>query len=413
MIMSRLVASTLLLGSLTLLGTAAGALPSPPGETEERSSTPLRGPVRAVDVELEGGSVVIRQGSKPAVDVVTSSSGTAEPEVRVVHEDGLLDIEAECDYPLQSPIVVVNGYNACRIDLVITVASRAVATTVDAQGDVSVTGLRGRHDLRSGTGDLTVVGTSGTHLLATTSGRLTTRDVSGDTVGLTTSTGDLVVDRATATRSFGVRTSSGDVRAAGVRAASLSIVTSTGDVALTGSSIVGSSVLESSSGAVSVTDVRSGLLDVQTSTADIALQRVVTAQPLPVRTSSGRVTVTAVNAPALSVVTSTGDVTVRDGALRDTSVETSSGDVSVRGAVLQRLRLTASTGDLDVDLPVAPTELVGSTSSGNVIAVVPRGSYRLELSGDVVARDGVLADDTAPRRIALSSNSGDVSVRGR
>lgn len=112
--------------------------------------------------------------------------------------------------------------------------------------------------------------------------------------------------------------------------------------------------------------------------------------------------------------TGSGDVRVR-GTQAEATIRTGAGDID--GRELLGVGLHAETGSGDVALRVqAPAEsVVVHAGAGDVELLVPRGSYRLDVStraGDEHV-DGVRNDASASGSIQVDTGSGDVNVRGR
>jgi hypothetical protein len=117
----------------------------------------------------------------------------------------------------------------------------------------------------------------------------------------------------------------------------------------------------------------------------------------------------------LPVEIRTGSGSVRMTDYRGSAVLSSdSGDIAVAGFCGFSLDARAQSGDVAARTACAPPKLSLRTNSGSVTAVVPSGSYDLEVasaSGDESVR-GVKATAEAPFSIRALSGSGDVTVEG-
>lgn len=390
----------------------SGAASAAPGDQEERRSTPVAGPVKSVVVDAGVGSVSVRQGSKALVEVLSRWTRD-KPEVTVTNDRGVLRVTTRCPGLVNGPAVFIGGLGTCSTDIVVTVTARDAATTVDVSGDVTLAGLRGAHDLDSGTGDVLVSGTSGAALKVKTSGGTATiRSATTDVAQLDSSTGNTVIEKLTVARQLAVETSGGRVSLRDVRAARLSLDSSTGTSTLARVTVTGELAAQTSGGGLSLVDSRAGRLTLDSSTGDTDLSRV-TATAVDIVTSGGRVTVDRLTTEILTMDASTGDVLIAGSRTPTLQVQTSGGDVTVKATKATDLDIDSSTGRIELDLPDAPIRLRGRTSGGDATVVVPQGRYRLELDGDQVFFDRVTADSSAPRSIELATSTGDIHLTGR
>jgi hypothetical protein len=108
-----------------------------------------------------------------------------------------------------------------------------------------------------------------------------------------------------------------------------------------------------------------------------------------------------------------GDVTV-SGATADVDLTSHHGDVVGSRLRSAHVRASSDHGDVDLGFAAAPTQVVASSTHGNVTVVVPRtdDAYRVDVSSDHGStRAAVRTDPTARRTIQLSSQHGDVTAR--
>jgi hypothetical protein len=116
---------------------------------------------------------------------------------------------------------------------------------------------------------------------------------------------------------------------------------------------------------------------------------------------------------AVNVRTGSGNVRL-DGFRGAASIETSSGDVDVAGFCGFNLAARSGSGSVRVGTACAPRTLVLRSGSGDVVAHVLPGRYRIGIgSGSGQERvTGVRRDAAAPYTIDAHSGSGSVSVVG-
>ena len=118
-------------------------------------------------------------------------------------------------------------------------------------------------------------------------------------------------------------------------------------------------------------------------------------------------------AVAVRVQTRTGDVRMT-GFNGDAAVATRSGDVDVEAYCGFHLSALSDSGNLFVSTACAPQRLNLRTASGNAVALVPPGRYRIgATAGQGRQRvTGLVSDASAPFTIDAHSASGTVNVEG-
>lgn len=127
--------------------------------------------------------------------------------------------------------------------------------------------------------------------------------------------------------------------------------------------------------------------------------------------SSYRITVP--EGVAISVSTTGGDVHFAD-FRGSAAIQTGSGNVAVDTFCGFGLSATSRSGDLRVTAACAPEKLNLRSDSGNAIALVPPGRYRIQASSSSGRRHiaGVVPTAQATFSIGVQSRSGDVAVEG-
>jgi hypothetical protein len=95
-------------------------------------------------------------------------------------------------------------------------------------------------------------------------------------------------------------------------------------------------------------------------------------------------------------------------------IATNGGAISVEGYCGFVLGAASASGDISVSATCSPERLTLRSDTGDVTAVVPAGSYRIQAAsnGGATSVDGVSNDDGAPWAIQALSNSGSVKVTG-
>lgn len=113
----------------------------------------------------------------------------------------------------------------------------------------------------------------------------------------------------------------------------------------------------------------------------------------------------------LDVRTGSGNVRLED--FRGSAeVRTRSGSVEASAFCGFDLSAASASGDLRVAAACAPQRLELHSGSGDVLAQVPPGRYRIQASGARQRVVGVTRDPSAPFSLDLHSGSGEVSIGG-
>lgn len=348
---------------------------APAGAEDSRESTTVPESVRKVVVNIASGSVTVRTGRVTTVEVDKSwSRPEPEPEVVVEVQDGVLHVTARCAGLTDSPVEV--GINTCTTDAVITLGSAQAQTQIDTSGDIVVQGLRGSHDLASSLGDITVAGTEGASLDATTRG--------------------------------------GNVAIRDVRSQTLAVQTGSGTVSLQRAAIEGFVVLGSDGGDMALTDITADSLATASGSGDVSAASVRTTRELSLDSNGGALSVTGSSARGLILDSGAAHALVRDSRARSVVATTTGGAVDLRRVAADAYTVATGPGNVILTTTSAPSSVIVETNGGDVVTAVPRGSYALvwDTNGDV-RLDGVTPDRASPRRLDISSGSGDIIVLGR
>ena len=90
------------------------------------------------------------------------------------------------------------------------------------------------------------------------------------------------------------------------------------------------------------------------------------------------------------------------------------GAISVEGYCGLVLGAASASGDISVSATCSPERLTLRSDTGDVTAIVPAGSYRIQAASNsgAMSVEGVNNDDGAPWAIQALSNSGSVKVTG-
>ncbi|MGW3349829.1 DUF4097 family beta strand repeat-containing protein [Nonomuraea rubra] len=89
-----------------------------------------------------------------------------------------------------------------------------------------------------------------------------------------------------------------------------------------------------------------------------------------------------------------------------------SGAIEAEGLAVRQVVAKTDSGDVELAFTGAPDRVTVSSDSGRVTIGVPQGAYDVVATTDSGAKDiKVDTDPSAPRRIELTSDSGDLEVR--
>ncbi len=113
----------------------------------------------------------------------------------------------------------------------------------------------------------------------------------------------------------------------------------------------------------------------------------------------------------VDVRTTTGDVRL-DGFRGIASVRTGSGNLDAEAYCGFGISAASGSGDLHVAAACAPQYLQLHTGSGDAVALVPPGRYRIQAAGARRRIAGVTRDPSAPFSLDLHSGSGAVAIGG-
>jgi hypothetical protein len=113
----------------------------------------------------------------------------------------------------------------------------------------------------------------------------------------------------------------------------------------------------------------------------------------------------------VEIRTTSGNVRL-EGFRGTANVRTGSGDLDAEAYCGFGISAASGSGDLHVAAACAPQYLQLHTGSGDVVALVPPGRYRIQAGGAHRRIAGVTRDENAPFSLDLHSGSGTVTIGG-
>lgn len=406
-------AAVVLLVVAAILPARAGLLPA---DEESRGSTPVRGPVRSVVVDVPWGAVTVGQGRTAGV-AHTKRWSFREPSVTTTLKDGVLTVTGHCPGLVEGPLVYAGDpVSTCSTDVVVTLTTVPAAVRVRSwDGGVRVTSVAGPVTVDSGDAGTVLQHVRGGAVdVRSDGGAVSLVDVAATTLRTSSGTGDAGLTAVSATGSATVTTEGGAVRVSRLSVGgALAVSSSTADQSLVDVRAGGTSLI-TNGGAVALTRAVVRSLVVDSSTGATALTGVSIATPARVKTTGGNVVLDGVRGPSLGSSSGTGSTTVKASAIRVLSLGTDGGYARVDHTAFTDLDVTTGTGAAAIAAVQRFAKLDVETSGGDVEALVPPGRYatRLRTSGRASV-DGITQDARAQSAIVVDAGTGTIAVHGR
>jgi putative adhesin len=127
--------------------------------------------------------------------------------------------------------------------------------------------------------------------------------------------------------------------------------------------------------------------------------------------------VTATIASTATVLAYSEDGFVRVSGIHSPSVHgmTDNGNVSLADVSADDVKATTNNGDVRVNLTSAPAKTHLRTSNGDINAIVPRGSYALDIrvGSGRVRTQGITNRRSSVHKLSAYANNGNISISGR
>ncbi len=113
----------------------------------------------------------------------------------------------------------------------------------------------------------------------------------------------------------------------------------------------------------------------------------------------------------VEVGSDSGDLTLK-GLSGELDARSDSGAIRAEGLAVKQAVAKTDSGDVELAFTGSPDKVTAASDSGRVEVGVPQGAYNVVARTDSGAKDvKVPTDPSAPRRIELTSDSGDLEVR--
>ena len=278
-----------------------------------------------------------------------------------------LTVNYEIRVPRQIPLDVSTTFGAAAVR-----GASSALTAKAASGEVVIEDLwtvdNSETRVNSASGGVRVTGwnvPSGALLVETASADIQAERLTGQTIGLTSRSGDIHVQKAQVTGTTSFESASGDVRVSDSEGGTRALA-------------------RTQSGSTEVTNLRAEQVHVETISGDAGLHDV--AGALTVKTVSGDVEASGADSPAVSLLTVSGDAHWQfagpfSGSFAGTTV---SGDLKLDlpAGSDTRIEMNTTSGSLSLELPLTETTLTEKHAAGKLGAGT--GSVRLQsVSGDL------------------------------
>jgi len=171
--------------------------------SEDRTTFTQPGPIRAVDVEVEGGRIEVVVGTADAAEVERNRRYLLGPPTSSeTLIDGVLRVRAAC------PRLVAVG---CRVGYRLEVPSGVSVRIRNDRGSVSVDDVAGMVEVDAGAGAVRLNRTRGPVRVTTAAGNVDGVDLGADFLDATTGAGRIRLSLAEPSGRVGLRTGAGDI----------------------------------------------------------------------------------------------------------------------------------------------------------------------------------------------------------
>lgn len=190
-----------LVGVVGLAGILAAVLVEFPAEDRTKVAEP--GPVRAVQIDVEVGTVAVTAGEGDGATVDRTRRylrGRPSSIERLV--DGVLTVSANCGRPVRL---------GCHVEYRITVPAAASVRVRTGRASVSVAGVAGMVDVTTGAGGVDLRGTRGPVRVTTSAGAVAGTDLAADFLDATTGAGAIRLTMAEPPGRVGLHTGAGGI----------------------------------------------------------------------------------------------------------------------------------------------------------------------------------------------------------
>ena len=367
-----------------------------------------------LSVQDDAGDVIVTGGDVDTVEVkivktaYDSTQARADEEVKtipytIVQNGNQLTLK----YEIPKSMNFRNKVNT--VDFIVTVPSET-EVTIDTNGDVAVSGVKGDADLHTSFGDMDVENLKGSLNMDSSNGdiKVLSVDASGKDVSVDSSFGDITLEQVKS-RDITVTSSNGTITFTNVRA--------TGDV-----------YTKSSFGDISYENGSSDSLTVESSNGRISVTKFNIKQNMAIDTSFGDIDLINASAGSYDLKTNNGDLTI-DGAQGSLKAHTDFGDVDITNAKSVTLDLDTNNGNIDFSGSFGKGPHSISTEFGNVTLSIPDDTnlnvslntafgdinsdipITVTLTGDLKdnQRDGVMNE--GGDLLTINTNNGDIDIK--
>jgi DUF4097 and DUF4098 domain-containing protein YvlB len=356
--------------------------------------------------------VIAGEGDEVLVTAHKTAWSTSNDAAQAALADMALDVTQngnaiDVRFTQETDVLIIGETHLDTVDFTIVVPSGTAVTAATNPGDITLGGLEGAADLRTGFGDVSIQEASGALAARTDSGTITVRrvDAGSAAIDLATQFGDLILENVRAGE-IAVRTSSGDL--------TLHRVTSNGDVSL-----------DSEFGDIRFEVGKADGLTVESNSAAIEIADVSMDGALIIQNGFGDITLTGVSARSYDLVSNSGLISIQDaqgmlrvksefggikvGSAQDANLDlqTNSGDIEFAGSLGDGPHtLEAEFGDIHLSLPDDAALTVDLETEFGRLST----GFALTLSGEMDANHWRGTINGGGALLSASANSGDILI---
>ena len=328
-------------------------------EADEEKHLAVSGPATLL-VKNSNGGITITKGAKGEISIAAHKTawGATQAEAEAALALLQVDISQEKDVITvqveQKEVSLFNEGENDSVEFTIIVPAETAVTAHTDFGNVELSDVTGKADLRSDYGHIVATNIKGGLIAHTASGRITAQNIQGGEMALDLHSdyGDVSLERATAGQ-VKAHSSSGLIRLTEVEAEDVDLSSDYGQIEFEAGWVV--------------------QLNVKAESGRVTLTQLIVNKGLIARSDYGHILLTQVMAPAYDVSTSSGEIKL-DGATGSVKAHSDYGDVVVTNAQKVTLDLSTNSGTIQFTGSLADDPHLLKTDYGDVRLTLPENT---------------------------------------